>query len=67
MAPGQVLAYHPMTWGFSLGEVIRRVTGQPPASQVAASLLRPAGLRDMHLGSRAVPGPVRAGGWRSAE
>jgi len=38
---GQVLAYHLMTWGFILGEVIRRVTGQPPPSQLAAGLLRP--------------------------
>ena len=39
-----------MTWGFILGEVIRRVTGQPPASQIAAGLLRPAGLGDTYLG-----------------
>jgi CubicO group peptidase (beta-lactamase class C family) len=47
---GQVVAYHPMTWGFILGEVIRRVTGQPPASQLAAGILGPAGLGDTHLG-----------------
>lgn len=33
---GQVVAYHPMTWGFILGEVIRRVTGQPAASQLGS-------------------------------
>jgi CubicO group peptidase (beta-lactamase class C family) len=47
---GQVVAYHPMTWGFILGEVIRRVTGQPLASQVAAGILVPAGLGDTYLG-----------------
>jgi CubicO group peptidase (beta-lactamase class C family) len=53
---GQVLAYHPMTWGFILGEVVRRVTGQPLASQLATDLLRPAGLGDTYLG---VPGSAR--------
>jgi CubicO group peptidase (beta-lactamase class C family) len=47
---GQVLAYHPMTWGFILGEVIRRVTRQAVASQLADTLLRPLGLADTHLG-----------------
>lgn len=47
---GQVVAYHPMTWGFILGEVIRRVTGQPVTSQLADDLLRPLGLTDTHLG-----------------
>ena len=47
---GQEVAYHPMTYGFILGEVIRRVTGQHVAGQIAADLLNPLGLRDTHLG-----------------
>jgi CubicO group peptidase (beta-lactamase class C family) len=47
---GQVVAYHPMTYGFILGEVIRRVTGQAAADQIAADILGPLGLSDTHLG-----------------
>jgi CubicO group peptidase (beta-lactamase class C family) len=51
--PGQVAAYHAMTWGFILGELVRRVTGRAVASQMAADILGPLGLRDTHLG---IPG-----------
>jgi CubicO group peptidase (beta-lactamase class C family) len=47
---GQVVAYHPMTYGFILGEVIRRVTGRPVVSQVDAGILGPLGLGDTFLG-----------------
>lgn len=47
---GQVVAYHAMTYGFILGEVIRRVTGRAVATQMAADILGPLGLGDTHLG-----------------
>jgi CubicO group peptidase (beta-lactamase class C family) len=47
---GQEVAYHPMTYGFILGEVVRRVTGRDAAAQVAADILSPLGLSDTHLG-----------------
>jgi CubicO group peptidase (beta-lactamase class C family) len=47
---GQVVAYHPMTYGFILGEVIGRVAGQAVASQVTADIFRALGLGDTFLG-----------------
>lgn len=59
--PGQVPAYHVISYGFILGELVRRVTGTPVQDVLAAELLEPLGLRDTHLGlpdglwSRRVP------------
>jgi CubicO group peptidase (beta-lactamase class C family) len=50
-----------VTYGFILGELVQRVTGEPVAERLARELLRPLGLRDIHLGlpagtwSRRVP------------
>lgn len=59
--PGQVPAYHVLSYGFILGELVRRVTGAPVQDFIAAELLAPLGLRDTYLGlpagqwSRCVP------------
>jgi CubicO group peptidase (beta-lactamase class C family) len=48
--PGQVPAYHVLSYGFLLGELVRRVTGTPVREVLAAELLGPLGLRDTYLG-----------------
>ena len=52
-APGTLLrpmAYHAITGGFLLGEVIRRVTGAPIQDYLDASIRRPMGLRHFRYG-----------------
>jgi len=48
--PGQVPAYHILSYGFILGELVQRVSGVPVREIMAAELLTPLGLRDTHLG-----------------
>jgi CubicO group peptidase (beta-lactamase class C family) len=48
--PGQVPAYHYISYGFLLGELVRRVTGTALPEFLAAEFLRPLGLNDVHLG-----------------
>jgi len=63
--PGAVPAYHFMSYGFILGELVQRVAGVPVRDFLARELLAPLGLDDIHLGladkhwPRHVP--VRAG------
>jgi CubicO group peptidase (beta-lactamase class C family) len=59
---GQVPAYHPITYGFILGELVRRVTGHPIRQVLFDELLEPLGLRDLHLGlpDKALPRAVPA-------
>lgn len=67
---GQVPAYHIVSYGFILGEVVRRVTGVPVEEALRRELLDPLGLRDTYLGlpralwARRVP--VRAQGAAAA-
>lgn len=53
--PGQVPAYHILSYGFILGELIQRVTGSDLRSVLRAELLDPLGLADTHLG---LPAPL---------
>jgi CubicO group peptidase (beta-lactamase class C family) len=48
--PGQVPAYHILSYGFILGELVQRVTGVPVGELLASELLEPLGLHDIHLG-----------------
>jgi CubicO group peptidase (beta-lactamase class C family) len=48
--PGEVPAYHVLSYGFILGELVRRVTSVPVADFLRAGLLEPLGLHDTHLG-----------------
>jgi CubicO group peptidase (beta-lactamase class C family) len=48
--PGQVPAYHFITYGFILGEVVQRVSGIAFRQFLTDSLLAPLGLDDVHLG-----------------
>jgi CubicO group peptidase (beta-lactamase class C family) len=43
-------AYHIFTYGFILGELVRRVTDVPVRDFLASELLVPLGLDDIHLG-----------------
>jgi CubicO group peptidase (beta-lactamase class C family) len=48
--PGLVPAYHVLSYGFLLGELVQRVTGAPVRDFLHAALLGPLGLRDTYLG-----------------
>jgi len=64
--PGAVPGYHTLTYGFILGELVRRVTGNSVLEFMDRELLAPLGMRDCFLGlpprhwARRVP--VRAAG-----
>lgn len=49
--PGQVPAYHILSHGFLLGEVVQRVTGRPLTEVLRAEVLKPAGMRHTGLGA----------------
>jgi CubicO group peptidase (beta-lactamase class C family) len=48
--PGQVPAYHYLSYGFILAGLARRVTGTLPQDLLASEFFRPLGLDDIHLG-----------------
>jgi CubicO group peptidase (beta-lactamase class C family) len=47
---GSVPAYHVLSYGFILGELVQRVTGAPVRDVLQAELLGPLGLQDTYLG-----------------
>jgi CubicO group peptidase (beta-lactamase class C family) len=49
-APGAVPAYHILSFGFILGELVRRVSGAPVREYLATELFVPLDLRDTYLG-----------------
>jgi CubicO group peptidase (beta-lactamase class C family) len=62
---GEVPAYEILTFGFILGELVRRVTGVPVAELLRTEILDPLGVHDTYLGlpdaawSRHVPLRIR--------
>ncbi len=48
--PGRQLAYHAITGGFILAQIVRRVTGKPIRALVDDELCRPFGFRWMNYG-----------------
>ena len=62
---GEVPAYEILTFGFILGELVRRVMGVPVAELLRTEILEPLGVHDTHLGlpdaawSRHVPLRIR--------
>src|SRR5262249_28086295 len=50
--PGRLLAYHAVSGGFVLGEVVRRICGQPLGTVLAKEILEPLRLRWMRYGVR---------------
>jgi CubicO group peptidase (beta-lactamase class C family) len=55
--PGEVTAYHALTYGWILGELVRRASGQSVEALLHESLLAPIGLRDSFLGLPAAEWP----------
>ncbi|MEV0840771.1 serine hydrolase domain-containing protein [Actinocatenispora sera] len=53
-AAGAVPAYHIISYGYLLGELVRRVTGRPVGAVLRDELLDPLRLGDIHLGLPAV-------------
>jgi CubicO group peptidase (beta-lactamase class C family) len=51
--PGRRLAYHAITGGFILGEIVRRVTGRDIRTVLEQEILRPLGFRWMRYGVKA--------------
>lgn len=47
--PGQKTSYHAMTWGFLVGEVVRRVSGQTVGALIASHIAAPLGS-DFYVG-----------------
>ena len=47
--PGACHAYHTNTYGHLVGEVVRRVSGEPPAARLAAAVAHQLGA-DVHMG-----------------
>lgn len=50
LAPGRRLAYHALTGGFILGEIVRRVTGKPIDVVLREEILDPLGFRTLGYG-----------------
>jgi CubicO group peptidase (beta-lactamase class C family) len=48
--PGRRLAYHALTGGYVLGEIVRRVTGQDVRAFLRAEVLEPLGFRHLAYG-----------------
>lgn len=48
--PGASVGYHALTFGWLVGEIVRRVSGQPLERFVADELARPLGLDGLHIG-----------------
>jgi CubicO group peptidase (beta-lactamase class C family) len=48
--PGTRTGYHALTYGWLVGEIVRRVTGRPLAQVVADDVAAPLGLDGLHLG-----------------
>lgn len=48
--PGTAVGYHPVTYGFALGEVIRRVDGREPRDFLREEIFEPLGM-DASLGT----------------
>jgi CubicO group peptidase (beta-lactamase class C family) len=64
--PGSVPAYHVVSHGFLLGEVVRRVTGQPLPEVLRSEVLEPAGMCRTGLGAPSSRVMLR-GGYRPAQ
>lgn len=56
--PGTMTGYHPLTWGFIVGELVRRATGRTLAEVLRTEIAGPLGVADeLHFG---VPGDLLA-------
>lgn len=51
--PGTVSGYHAMTYGFLVGEIIKRVSGKSVGTFLRDEICGPLGLHDMYIGAPA--------------
>lgn len=71
--PGERSAYHYLSYGFGLGEVVRRATGRELPELMREQIFEPLALSDAYLGlpttelGRAVPLQVETPGGRAVE
>jgi CubicO group peptidase (beta-lactamase class C family) len=49
--PGERTGYHGLTYGFLVGEILQRVTGEPFAKLVQKEISEPLGLDGMYIGA----------------
>jgi CubicO group peptidase (beta-lactamase class C family) len=49
--PGALHAYHAVTWGHLVGELVRRVSGRPFSAFVHEEIAQPLGLHDFWVGA----------------
>ena len=49
-APGETLAYHPINYGWTIAEIVRRVDGRPFDQFLAEELAAPLGLENTYVG-----------------
>ncbi len=59
-APGTQVAYHTVNYGFILGEVVRRVTGERIETRLRREFLQPLGMRNSFAGLPASQRPRAA-------
>ena len=52
-APGESQVYHAVTFGWLVGEVVRRVDGRPIQQIVQDDICKPLGIRDLYIGAPA--------------
>jgi CubicO group peptidase (beta-lactamase class C family) len=60
-APGEVPAYHMISQGFLLGEVVQRVTGRALPDLLRDEIFEPAGMTHTRLGAPGSRVPMRGG------
>ncbi|NTU80594.1 MAG: beta-lactamase family protein, partial [Chloroflexales bacterium] len=62
--PGTRIGYHAVTWGYIIGEIVRRVSGKAISQALREEMAGPLGVADELF--FAIPRPSRAGwpGWR---
>jgi len=60
--PGRLVAYHAISGGFVLAEIVKRVTGSPIKDFLEAEILKPLGFERMTFGTPAADVPLVAKG-----
>jgi CubicO group peptidase (beta-lactamase class C family) len=56
LAPGEVLAYHPINYGWVIAEIVRRIDGRPFNQFLAEELTGPNGMSNTYVG---LPGDMK--------